>query len=347
MQIIEVQPPTACQHVQPGHATQAVRDTLARIDWPALQSKQRHPKLVSIIIPVYNQPGHTAACVASLYQHTDTKSFELILVDNGSDRLTQALLQELTHKHPSVRLLRNPENLNFATGCNQGFAASQGDIVVFLNNDTTVTQGWLPPLVEALHRPDVAAVQPKLLYPDGTIQCIGVVFSAKSPLGYPIYAGMQPEHPWANQSRRYQAVTGACMGLRAHDFAELQGFDPIYINGQEDIDLCLRLNQRYGSHCGWVATNSTVIHHEGRTTGRYMHVETNRRSYVERWKLKVKADDLDYYSEDGFSVIAYQPDAPKNLPPALQVYRPQLTQINCHSQDLIDQVTGANAAQIF
>lgn len=324
IQIIEAQTPTARQHIQPGHATQAVRDTLARIDWPAQQSKQRHSKLVSIIIPIYNQPELTAACVASLYQHTDTKSFELILVDNGSDRLTQALLQELTHRHPNVRQLRNPENRNFATGCNQGFAASQGDFVVFLNNDTTVTQGWLPPLVEALHRPDVAAVQPKLLYPDGTIQCIGVVFSAKSPLGYPIYAGMQPKHPWANHSRRYQAVTGACMGLRAHDFAKLQGFDPIYINGQEDIDLCLRLNDHYKNATGWVTTDSLVIHHESKTPNRFHHVAHNRRTYVRRWAGRVMADDQDYYSADGFTVTCYQADSPHALPSDLLVYRAQI-----------------------
>jgi GT2 family glycosyltransferase len=325
IQIIEVKTPTARLHIQPGHATQAVRDTLARIDWPAKQSKQRHPKLVSIIIPVYNQPELTAVCVASLYQHTDTKNFELILVDNGSAPPTQALLQELTHQHPNVRLLRNPENRNFATGCNQGFAASQGDIVVFLNNDTSLTPHWLTPLVEALSRPGVATVQPKLIYPDGGIQCIGVVFSDKSPMGYPIYAGMKPELPWANRSRAFQAVTGACMAMRAGNFASLQGFDPIYINGQEDIDLCLRLNQSHGKFCGWVATESTVIHHESKTTGRFSHVESNRRTFIQRWQNKVRRDDLDYFAADGFSVIAYQPDSPKTLPAALQIYRPELT----------------------
>lgn len=71
-----------------------------------------------------------------------------------------------------------------------------------------------------------------------------------------------PNTPWANRSRRFQAVTGACMALRAQDFAEQQGFDPIYINGQEDIDLCLRLNGRYKRAACWVAAGSVVIHHE-------------------------------------------------------------------------------------
>lgn len=313
--------PAKYQLIKPAHTSQAVRQTFSLVDWSAERNKTRRTGLVSIIIPIFNQPELTAACVASLYQHTSTEHFELVLVDNGSADPTQALLQNLASQHPNVRLVRNAENLNFAHGCNLGFAASQGDIVVFLNNDTIVTPHWLPPLGEALQQPGVAAVQPKLLYPDGTIQCIGVVFSTQSPLGYPIYAGRQPEHPWASRSRRFQAVTGACMALRARDFAEIQGFDPVYINGQEDIDLCLRLNELYKQSASWVAVESVVIHHESKTPNRFQHVEHNRRCFVRRWSGRVRADDRNYYATDGFSVTDYQNDSPHTLPADLQVYR--------------------------
>lgn len=322
--IVEALAPATRQLINPSHVSQAVRQTFSLVDWAVERSKARRKGLVSIIIPIFNQPELTAACVASLYQHTTAEHFELVLVDNGSAAPTQTLLRNLAGQHPNIRLVRNAENLNFAHGCNLGFAASQGDTVILLNNDTTVTPHWLPPLVKALNQPDVAAVQPKLLYPDGTIQCIGVVFSSKSPLGYPIYADKQPEHPWANRSRRFQAVTGACMALRAADFADMQGFDPIYINGQEDIDLCLRLNQRAPKSCGWVATDSTVIHHESKTPGRFHHLTHNRRSFVRRWMGRVRADDQDYYAADGFSVSGYQEDPPCRLSPELRVYRAQI-----------------------
>jgi GT2 family glycosyltransferase/glycosyltransferase involved in cell wall biosynthesis len=330
MQIAEALAPATRQLINSSDASQAVRQTFSLVDWAAERNKLRQAGLVSIIIPIFNQPELTAACIASIYQHTANTRFDLILVDNGSAEPTQALLQNLASQHPNVRLFRNADNLNFAHGCNLGFAASQGDTVVFLNNDTIVTPHWLPPLVEALQQPGVAAVQPKLLYPDGTIQCIGVVFSAKSQLGYPIYAGKQPEHPWAIRSRAFQAVTGACMTLRASDFAELQGFDPIYINGQEDIDLCLRLNDLYKKSAGWVAAESVVIHHESKTTGRFQHVAHNRRSFVRRWAGRVLADDHDYYAADGFSVSRYQADSPYSLPACLQVNRPQTVATSRH-----------------
>lgn len=321
LQIVEAFTPDARQIINPAHVSQSVRQTHSLVDWNAQRSKPRLSGLVSIIIPIFNQPEATAACVASLYQNAATERFELILVDNGSAAPTETLLRSLACQHSNIRLLRNAENMNFAQGCNLGFAASLGGIVVFLNNDTTVTPHWLSPLVAALQRPDIAVVQPKLLYPDGTIQCIGVVFSNKSPLGYPVYAGMQPEHPWASRSRRFKAVTGACMALRACDFADLQGFDPIYVNGQEDIDLCLRLNSLYKKPAGWVAAESIVIHHESKTPNRFHHVAHNRRTFVRRWLHRVVPDDQNYYLEDGFIVSGYRPDSSHNLSEDLQVFR--------------------------
>lgn len=321
LQIIEALTPEARQMINPVHVSQAVRQTYSLVDWDDQSCKPRQSGLVSIIIPIYNQPELTAACIASIYQHTAIENFQLVLVDNGSDFTTQTLLQDLASKHPNVLLVRNAENLNFAHGCNLGYAASTGRIVVFLNNDTTVTSGWMPPLVEALRRPDVAAVQPKLLYPDGTIQCIGVVFSQHSSLGYPIYAGMKPQRPWANASRHFQAVTGACMAMHAEDFAKLHGFDPVYVNGQEDIDLCLRLNQLHKKHSCWVATESIVIHHESKTANRFMHVLSNRKTFVWRWLKKVTPDDIKYYTEDSFIVNGYKVDLVNDISDDLRVFR--------------------------
>lgn len=322
LQIIKATEAGSKQYINPVHASQAVRQTYSLIDWSVMAKKPRQPGLVSIIIPIYNQPELTAACIDSIYRHTQPGIFELILVDNASNIETRHLLDKLAGEHSNIQLHRNSQNLNFAEGCNQGFAISQGETVLFLNNDTTVTHGWLAPIVEALQRPDIGAVQPKLLYPDGSIQCIGVVFSDKSVLGYPIYAGMPPS-PWAEKSRRLQAVTGAAMALRAKDFSRLHGFDPLYINGQEDIDLCLRLNQYYGQASAWVATESTVIHHESKTQNRFQHVNQNRRNFVQRWQGHVQTDDMIYYAQDGYRPTGYAADSNKRAP-ELKIWRPVL-----------------------
>lgn len=292
------------------------------VDWMAEQQRLRTPGLVSVVVPVLNQPELTRACVVAVCQHTQ-QPFELLLVDNGSDATTQMVLQELADQHPQVRVLRQPHNCNFAWGCNLGFAASSGQHVVFLNNDTVVTPNWLPPLVQPLARPDVVAVQPRLLYPNGTVQSMGVVFAPDQPVGYALYAGLRPDERWAGRSRRLQAVTGACMAVRATDFAAVRGFDPVYLNGQEDIDLCLRLSRAHSGAGGWYAADSTVLHHESATPKRMQHIARNRAVFVRRWAGGVRADDVRHYALDGFDVAARPPEggAPRLQPrPMPQVY---------------------------
>jgi GT2 family glycosyltransferase len=77
-------------------------------------------------------------------------SAQVLLVDNGSDDGTE---QAIAEQSPDVRGLRNPENVGAAKGRNQAidYATSQLAFayMLFLDNDTVVTPGFLEPLVEA------------------------------------------------------------------------------------------------------------------------------------------------------------------------------------------------------
>jgi len=293
------------------------------IDWDKENKRQRIKGLSSIIVPVYGQGDLTKSCVEAIHQNTEGE-FELVIVDNGSDAATKRVIAELAKKYPNTIVHSNPENLQFALGSNVGFTKSSGEYLIFLNNDTEVKPGWLKPLIQSLQLPAAAAAQPKLLYPDGSVQCIGVVFSSHSPLGYPIYSGLSPAEPWANLSRPYQAITAACMAVRAKDFCAVNGFDPIYINGQEDIDLCLRLTKDSNKTC-WYAADSTVIHKESQTPNRHLYTAQNRQIFVDRWKEKIVADDTQYYKADHFKVTSYQNDRPNS---DIGIFRPILSPSN-------------------
>jgi glycosyltransferase involved in cell wall biosynthesis len=295
------------------------------LNWSALQSdaSARDRDLVSIVIPVHGQPELTAACLASLYEIEAGCPFELVLVDNGSDPTTSALLDRCVATHPNARLVRNWENLNFALGCNFGFAATRGGIVVFLNNDTRVRPGWLRALAAPFTDPAVGAVQPKLLFPDGTIQTFGTVVGERSFLPYELYRGLPGDAPHLGRPRTLSMISGACLAMRAADFAALHGFDPIFVNGQEDSDLCLRLKARLGKTCR-VEPTSVVIHHEGGTPGRGRFTYINRQTFVERWKSHLVADDMAHYRRDGYAAHYDAPDVPEWEPAGLAVFRPVL-----------------------
>jgi glycosyltransferase involved in cell wall biosynthesis len=299
------------------------------LDWPALQSGAgaRGRDLVSVVVPIHGQPELTAACLASLYEIDAGCKFELVLVDNGSDPATAALLDRWVSSHANAQLVRNWENLNFALGCNLGFAASKGGIVVFLNNDTRVQAGWLHALVSSLGDPAVGAVQPKLLFPDGTIQSFGTVVGERSHVPYELYRGLPADAPHLATPRTLTMISGACLAIRAGDFAALRGFDPVFINGQEDSDLCLRLKTQLGKQCR-VEPSSVVIHHEGGTPGRGRFSYSNRQTFVERWKDHLVADDMAIYRQDGYEARYDTPDVPEWEPAGLAAFRPALQRLS-------------------
>jgi glycosyltransferase involved in cell wall biosynthesis len=298
------------------------------LDWSRLQSElvARDQDLVSIIIPVHGQPELTAACLSSLFEIEAGCRFELVLVDNGSDPATASLLDRCAATHSNVRLVRNWENLNFALGCNFGFAASRGGTVVFLNNDTQLRSGWLRALVAPLSDPSVGAVQPKLLFPDGTIQTFGTVLGEQGFIPYELYRGLPGDAPHLSKPRTLAMISGACLAIRAADFAALHGFDPIFVNGQEDNDLCLRLRTRLGKTCR-VEPSSVVIHYEGGTPGRGRFSYSNRHAFVERWKQYLTPNDAEIYSHDGYRAQHYAPDVAEWAPAGLASYRPVLERV--------------------
>ena len=103
---------------------------------------------VSVIIPVFNNWELTRQCLSSLAENSPA-DLEVIVVDNGSTDETatglEPLGQTLFEKH--FRRIRFEENRNFAPACNAGAQAAHSEFLFFLNNDTIIRPGWLPPLL--------------------------------------------------------------------------------------------------------------------------------------------------------------------------------------------------------
>jgi len=232
--------------------------------------------LLSIVIPVHNQAAYTHNCLASLAANPPHVPFEIIFVDDASTDDTLSLLPAAAAADSRIRLLCNETNLGFAISCNRGAATARGDLLLLLNNDTEVLPGWFSPLYEAIMlHPDIGIVSPKLVFPDGTIQHCGKVWSRISdPLSQPhhIYYHFPADHPAVNISRDYQMLTGACMLMRTVEFTALGGFDENYRNGWEDDDLCYAFLAR-GQRIHYCASAS-VIHHQNKTLNeRLMELE--------------------------------------------------------------------------
>ena len=113
----------------------------------------------SVVVPIRDNLPFTRMCLESVLDD-DGLSVEVIAIDNGSGQETSGYLAELARLHPSVRVVRNPENISFAAAVNQGLALTAGRLLVVLNNDTIVTPGWLEGLDRHLQDRSVGLVGP-------------------------------------------------------------------------------------------------------------------------------------------------------------------------------------------
>jgi GT2 family glycosyltransferase len=258
--------------------------------------------MCSVIIPVYNKPSLTRQCLDALLAHPpQTVCWEIIVVDDGSADATADLLACYGNR---IRVIRHAVNAGFATTCNDGAAAASGEYLVFLNNDTIPQPGWLDALAQyADAHPRAAAVGSKLLFPNNTIQHAGVVI-CKDRGPRHIYATLPGTLAQANRSRRFQVVTGACVLIRRDAFYAVDGFDPAFRNGFEDVDFCLRLGEK---GCEVHYCHESVAYHlesvtrEGRTEEDLQNLDL----YRSRWADRVRWDDLQYYVDDGMFKVHY------------------------------------------
>ncbi len=242
------------------------------------------PPRASVVIALYNGAAYTEACLETLKVTTEVRH-ELVLVDNGSTDGTGELLAGM---EPEASVIRNGENLGFARANNLGARAAKGEFLLFLNNDTLPHSGWLEAMIdEADSDPRVGVVGAKLLYPDDQrIQHAGIEMIDGTPDH--VFRNAGAADPGVNEARDLDMVTGACLLIRRDLFERLGGFDEGYVNGVEDVDLCLRARDlgykvRY-------CPGAVLEHHEGKTEGRYEHVEPNLVRFAERWEGRFDRD---------------------------------------------------------
>jgi GT2 family glycosyltransferase len=260
------------------------------------------PPRCSIVVPVHDHAALTKRCLEAILECPPDTAYEIVVVDDASSDGTRELMADFGG---AARCLRLSANSGFATASNDGAeAATASEFVLFLNNDTVASAGWLDALVGyADAHPAAAVVGAKLVYPDGTVQHAGVVIG-RDGLPRNLYQGFPGDHPAVNRSRAFQAVTGACMLVRRDAFERVDGFDTAFLNCLEDVDLCLRLREL--GHETHYCSEAVLVHYESATRGRRSKAFDDAvRLYRDRWGGKVRADDLDYYAEDGLLAVSY------------------------------------------
>ena len=224
-------------------------------------------------------------------------------------------------------------------------ANARGDILVFLNNDMAPVEGWLDALLGYLaERRDVAAAGSKLLDSQGRIQHAGVVLCHDG-LPRHLYRGFSRHHSAVEQSRKVKAVTGACLAIRRPIFETVGGFDDAFLNGFEDIDLCLRLGER-GREVHYC--HASELHHFESSTRvddaeSMARAQGNMTLFLNRWRNRVAPDDLTTYVADGLISIDYSDVFPLSMRLSAELAVPELDGLEGELAELL----GTRSRQVF
>lgn len=255
---------------------------------PMFFSRHEAPQ-VSIIIPVYNQCFHTIRCLKSLRDHTAIP-YEIIVVDNASEDETPRFLAGVS----GITVIRNERNYGFVEACNRGGDAATGDYLLFLNNDTEVSDGWLEAMIRGFDNDRVGIVGAKLVYPDGSLQEAGNVIWQDG-TGWNYGRGDDPALPQYNYLKEVDYCSGACLMISEKLWRETGGFDMRYAPAYyEDTDLCFTVRAKGFKVLYQPA--ATVIHHEGATAGRDInqgfkqYQQQNLTKFVEKWQTTLEKD---------------------------------------------------------
>jgi GT2 family glycosyltransferase len=261
--------------------------------------------LVSILIATKNQADLLSQCVDSILDLTAYPSFEVLVIDNGSDEpAAQHLLRSLTGR-PPCRVICDDGPFNFSRLNNRGAAQARGQILCLLNNDIVVSNPhWLGQMIAFARRPSIGAVGTKLLYPDGRVQHAGVVLGANG-LAAHAFAGEGDDGSYMGLTklpREVSAVTGACLVVAKDRFTEFGGLDardlPVNFN---DIDLCLKL--RRAGYTNIVLPLDGITHRESASRAQQTTTATGQMRLAreadvmrQRWGDAVRRDP--YYNQN-------------------------------------------------
>jgi N-acetylglucosaminyl-diphospho-decaprenol L-rhamnosyltransferase len=237
---------------------------------------------LAIIIVTYNSAQEIDACLESLVGHTSPFPTSITVVDNASPDGTAAHVRK---GWPSVQVIDSGGNLGFAKANNIGIRATTSDYVLLLNPDTVAPPGAVQTLVRGLaSHPDAAIAGARLL----------------SERGFPELSWGAPITPWRELTtmifsrlylrkvrllvrhmdklsrigREVAWVSGACMVIRRPDLDAVGLLDERYFMYNEDVDLCLAMQQR-GRRVLYIA-GAEVLHHRGKSAARNPEMERLR-----------------------------------------------------------------------
>jgi len=248
----------------------------------------KHEK-VSVVIPIKDQLEYVKKCIDSIRKYTE--NYELILIDNGSEKETKKYLANLKN----IVLVTNEENMGVPYSWNQGVKLSTCNYICFINSDCVVTRNWLRKLMLTYRKmPNAGIVGPTTSFA-GDIQCNRTVIKYR-------YAMSENDMNEFADSLEEEyiplTVAGFCYLVKKEVFNLIGGFNykRFKLGNTEENEFTWRMEHL--THYMAYLCRASYVHHYGHQTFKGLGIDPARYNSTERYKwenerYKVECEKFD------------------------------------------------------
>jgi GT2 family glycosyltransferase len=213
---------------------------------------------LGVIFVNYNSGHYLKRCLDSLFSALDGNDYEILIIDNASK---DASLEYVQSRYPNLTVIKNKNNLGFASAVNMGIKTIKCDYILLINPDSVILDHSISKMVDFMGKTsDCGVLGGWVTYPDGRRQesCRRfptfwrVVLGRRSSVLYRLF----PNNPFSrdylmtsenlSKTQEVDFVAGSFMMLRKKALDEVGLFDEDFFLYVEDADLCFRMKQH-----GW------------------------------------------------------------------------------------------------
>jgi glycosyltransferase involved in cell wall biosynthesis len=119
----------------------------------------------SIVIPAYNEEKYLGNCLRSCLKQATPDLLEIIVVNNASTDRTEQVARSFAQESPLVRVVY--ESWKGLTRARQrGFKEVRGDVLLSIDADTQIPDGWFQAMKQELEKPGVVCASGPYVFHD-------------------------------------------------------------------------------------------------------------------------------------------------------------------------------------
>ena len=234
---------------------------------------------VSVIIVNWNAGKYLEETINSLHEQVKDISYEIILIDNNSNKDEESYLYlEKLKEFDNVTIIKSCENLGFAKANNKGMKIAKGRNFLILNPDVVMHNNVVKVLSDYLDsHSEVGMVGPKIFDINGNFQqnCMKgkpypkdtlfhLIGLAKLFPNNKVFNGYALRYLNRDEINECWGLSGCCMMLKKSLYEEIGGMDEQFFMYQEETDWGLRT-----ANAGYKTIynpNAIITHYQGVTT---------------------------------------------------------------------------------